>query len=603
MAKVRLKFDIFKADGSYINPAGIISNVVWSGDKKSPSRTLSFNLIKPIFDDSINLKVELGDMIKMFINYNDGGYKEEFRGRIVNINKKSDGTWSCVAKDYGMFLNNKVAMNINNMKTEDVAKAVIKNIAKDNKIVAGDIIKTGKKYTKIVTDSTAYEVIQAAYTEASKATKKQYMTKVKLDKVSVIEKGKEVINLAFAEGHNIFDSSYSQSIENMVNKVMVTDENGNIIDTKVDKEMVKLYQITMNAIQNKQNGGTEFVKPDQKVTLNGVGHLYLQTGVAVHVKDTASGLTGIFYVDSDKHDFEQNGYTTSADLNFENVMDEHEITENKSESNGGSAGGSGSGALVGKRVKALFTAYCPKAEGAIGGGNSTASGEAINYNKKTCAAPKSVPFQSNVQILGTGSKYDGQVYRVNDRGGKVNIVNGVYHFDMLVGSKAEMDAFGTKRGEAIIGSPGTPQYESSGGASGKARDIASIAEREVGNGENGKNRTKYGAWYGMNGQPWCAMFVSWCANQAGVPTSVIPKYASCSAGASWFKSRGRWQGRNYKPKVGDIIFFTKSHTGIVTSVSGNSFGTVEGNSTHDKVARHTYSVGNSGILGFGTPAY
>ena len=41
----------------------------------------------------------------------------------------------------------------------------------------------------------------------------------------------------------------------------------------------------------------------------------------------------------------------------------------------------------------------------------------------------------------------------------------------------------------------------------------------------------YGEWYGMNGQPWCAMFVSWCAWQAGVfGRRNLPKYAYCPYG-------------------------------------------------------------------------
>ena len=29
------------------------------------------------------------------------------------------------------------------------------------------------------------------------------------------------------------------------------------------------------------------------------------------------------------------------------------------------------------------------------------------------------------------------------------------------------------------------------------------------------NFTKFGAWYGLNGQPWCDMFLSWCADHVG----------------------------------------------------------------------------------------
>lgn len=44
-----------------------------------------------------------------------------------------------------------------------------------------------------------------------------------------------------------------------------------------------------------------------------------------------------------------------------------------------------------------------------------------------------------------------------------------------------------------------------------AKDIVDVAIGELGYKEQGNNRTKYGAWYGMNGAAGCHMFVSWCA--------------------------------------------------------------------------------------------
>ncbi|HBP25391.1 MAG TPA: hypothetical protein DD618_00340, partial [Acholeplasmatales bacterium] len=51
--------------------------------------------------------------------------------------------------------------------------------------------------------------------------------------------------------------------------------------------------------------------------------------------------------------------------------------------------------------------------------------------------------------------------------------------------------------------------------------------------EGPNNDTKYGDWYGLSNAEWCAMFVSWCANQSGITTTIIPKYASCSLGREW----------------------------------------------------------------------
>lgn len=138
-----------------------------------------------------------------------------------------------------------------------------------------------------------------------------------------------------------------------------------------------------------------------------------------------------------------------------------------------------------------------------------------------------------------------------------------------------------------------------------AKDIVDVAVAEIGYKETGNNSTKYGKWYGMNGAAWCHMFVSWCADQAGVSTSIIPKTASTTAGMEWFKKKGlfRYKGK-YTPKRGDIVYFKtgRSHVGIVEKVSGNTLHTIEGN-TSDKVARRTYPLSNSTITGYGVPKY
>ncbi|MBQ7499639.1 MAG: InlB B-repeat-containing protein, partial [Clostridia bacterium] len=129
------------------------------------------------------------------------------------------------------------------------------------------------------------------------------------------------------------------------------------------------------------------------------------------------------------------------------------------------------------------------------------------------------------------------------------------------------------------------------------------------------NYTKYGQWYGINPGAWCAMFVSWCANQAGIPSSVIPKHASCDVGMNWFKNNGKWNyskyfGGSYTPKRGDIIYFgdnannlnDSTHVGIVTGVDSSKVYTVEGNKSN-KCKEVSYSLSSSYIFGYGTPSY
>ncbi len=117
------------------------------------------------------------------------------------------------------------------------------------------------------------------------------------------------------------------------------------------------------------------------------------------------------------------------------------------------------------------------------------------------------------------------------------------------------------------------------------------------------NWTKYGPLTNNPSGPWCASFVSWAANQAGIPASTIPRSASVADFTSFYKKQNRWSGRNATPKRGDIVTFGSSgssHIGIVTGVQGNSIKTIEGN-TSNMVAQRSYTKGDSYIYGYGSP--
>ncbi len=122
------------------------------------------------------------------------------------------------------------------------------------------------------------------------------------------------------------------------------------------------------------------------------------------------------------------------------------------------------------------------------------------------------------------------------------------------------------------------EYENTHKNTGSQRfDIVSIARTQLGYMEGENNDTKYGDWYGLPNQPWCAMFVSWCARQAQVPLDVMKNCAMACPKPGYFDIP-YYDGAEYTPKSGDI-FFTKtfSHVGIVESVDGEYMYTLEGN--------------------------
>ena len=145
--------------------------------------------------------------------------------------------------------------------------------------------------------------------------------------------------------------------------------------------------------------------------------------------------------------------------------------------------------------------------------------------------------------------------------------------------------------------------------SGGNQAIVEVALTQLGN-EGGQ---PYWSWYGFDGRvEWCACFVSWCADQCGyLDSGIIPKFSLCSDGVDWFSGNGQWQGKDYEPKAGDIIFFDWSkdgqdgdadHVGIVEKCENGVVYTVEGNSG-DACRQNNYPVGYYEILGYGCPNY
>ena len=126
--------------------------------------------------------------------------------------------------------------------------------------------------------------------------------------------------------------------------------------------------------------------------------------------------------------------------------------------------------------------------------------------------------------------------------------------------------------------------------------------------------TKYGASFGDSTGAWCAYFVSWCATQAGIPTSIVPRLGNCAATVRWYTNHGKYYpaSSGYIPKTGDIVFFNWSggsvakHIGIITGVSGTTVYTIEGNTDSSvgfRCAGKARSMTAGYITGYGVPAY
>ena len=149
--------------------------------------------------------------------------------------------------------------------------------------------------------------------------------------------------------------------------------------------------------------------------------------------------------------------------------------------------------------------------------------------------------------------------------------------------------------------------------------FAQIAESQVGyvNGySNGGNVVfpyshtdgwnKYGNSAGMPISAWCALFISWCADRAGIDESYLNRSAIANINWQDYKDKD-----SYTPKRGDLIYFkyngfnnemSVNHVGIVVGYDAETktITTVEGNARGGQCLKRAYRLDDptSDIIGF-----
>lgn len=121
--------------------------------------------------------------------------------------------------------------------------------------------------------------------------------------------------------------------------------------------------------------------------------------------------------------------------------------------------------------------------------------------------------------------------------------------------------------------------------------VLEIAKSNLGYIEGKNNATKFGKWYGLNNQPWCAMAASKIFYDAAVIRSVAAKtkpkgYASCD---EWLKylAKGNQLVPIGQAAPGDLVFFqfdddaAPDHVGIVLghNRTGKTLWVYEGNTS------------------------
>lgn len=305
-----------------------VTSIEWSGSKQQVARKLVIKVANAPYDPNFKiLNMPLNDTLYLI---SDDGKTEYFRGFIVERERLSKtGEITYTAYDILYYLTKSQATYNFKGKT---AEKITRMVCDDFKIPVGSLMKTGHSQKLIVKDKKIYDIIMAAYTQAKAHTKKLYQVRASKGKLNVIEYGGTICKYQLTEDTNITQATYKESLDKMINKVRIYDGDGKQLSVVENKKNQKYGIFQTTHTKSKDKNATAEAKDklhgiDKTATIQAVGDKMLDaiSGNGVYIKDKATGLSGLFWINSDTHKWVKGAHTMTLSLEFKKTMDTKEV--------------------------------------------------------------------------------------------------------------------------------------------------------------------------------------------------------------------------------------------------------------------------------------
>lgn len=303
----------------------MVQSITWWGDIDTVCRMLSFEMIVSATDPKLPyVYLPLSGGVSLTL---DG--KTVFVGNVVEKTKSTDsGTMSVDCCDKGRYLKASQATRKYNGETpETITRQLCSTYGVGVKTLANT---SGFAVRRKFSATPIYQIIDTAYTLAGRQNKKKYLLRFDGPDLEVVERGVTPQSIILKPGSNITAASYTESVENMVNRVLIMDDEGNQISSVSDDAAVKKHGLLAHVITQGEgddaNAEAREILEDngveRRVTIDCLGHPKLLTGNTVYLHEPYTGQIGTFWIDSDKHKWSRGVYTCQVTLNRKNTMRE-----------------------------------------------------------------------------------------------------------------------------------------------------------------------------------------------------------------------------------------------------------------------------------------
>lgn len=308
----------------------VVKDVKWSGSRTEVARKLEVNFTQD--DRDSQWPVINFDNGYTVIAYDENG-NEFFQGNIYKY-KRSRADSNVYIKCWDnlhVLKSSKMTKQYENALPEDIANEVCQMLG----VYPGNIAKTDVPVSFVANNKTGYQIIMMAYTEAHKKNGKLYQPIMNSNRLDIIEKGTLIEDYKLDSRVNMINSEYEESIEKLIDKVVLLDQQGNVTGEERQDEMIQKYSSFQTTYKEDPNKDTkkevEAIFKDNKVERSGhvtaLGDYRVVSSYSIQVTD---GLfNGQFWIKQDTHTFKEGQHEMQLELEFENEMNEIDVPEQK----------------------------------------------------------------------------------------------------------------------------------------------------------------------------------------------------------------------------------------------------------------------------------
>lgn len=316
------------SDGVTVENAWELADqVVWSGDKGRAARSLSFRLAVSQLDPNLPaVSCPVGAIVSF---WGDDG-EPLFQGTVVSRSLSDSSPMaelSCL--DRGMYL----AGNQGTLKVRrETPEAAVARLCRQYGIPTGELAATGAAVSRKFSGADLWSIVTTLYTLAARQTGKQYLARFEWDKLTVRERTEVGESLVIRPGSNLLTSSTTESMEDLVTSVGIFSPEGQRLATVREGDAAERWgllerHITQREGEDARAEALAILKEygmAQDITVTALGDTGLTTGRTVVVRQSATGLAGVAWIESDTHTWSGGQHTVRLVLSLRNIMYESE---------------------------------------------------------------------------------------------------------------------------------------------------------------------------------------------------------------------------------------------------------------------------------------